>query len=98
MKKLISITILTLLLSNCSTYKMDVQQGNAITNESVAQLTKGMSKDDVAAILGTPLMQDNFRSNRWDYVYFAQKGSNTNPEKQGITLIFQDNSLVEVKH
>ncbi len=98
MKNIISFTFLILtLLSSCSTYKMDVQQGNALSNETIAQLAKGMSKDEVASILGTPLLQDNFRKNRWDYIYFAQKGRSENPEKQGITLLFQEDRLVEVR-
>jgi len=97
MKKIITIAVLALFLSNCSAYKMDVQQGNALTNEAVAQLTQGMSKDEVSSLLGTPLMQDNFRRDRWDYIYFAQKGSNKNPEKQGITLLFQNDRLIAVK-
>jgi len=97
MKKIITLTILTLLLSSCSTYKMDVQQGNALSNEVVAQLAKGMSKGEVASLLGTPLLQDNFRHNRWDYIYFAQKGRSKKPKKQGITLLFQEDRLVEVR-
>ena len=97
MKKIITITALLLLLSNCSTYKMDVQQGNALSNDVVAQLARGMSKDEVASLLGTPLLQDSFRQNRWDYIYFAQKGTNESPNKQGITLLFQDERLIEVK-
>lgn len=97
MKKIISITVLALSLSNCATYKMEVQQGNALTNEVVAQLTRGMSKDEVASLLGTPLLQDNFRQNRWDYIYFSQNGTSENPKKKGITLLFQDERLIEVK-
>lgn len=97
MKKIISTLILISTLSSCSTYKMDVQQGNALTNEAVAQLAKGMSKDEVASLLGTPLLQDNFRQNRWDYIYFSQKGRSDNPTKKGITLLFQNDRLVEVR-
>ena len=97
MKKFINITILALLLSNCSTYKMDIQQGNALTNEVVAQLAKGMSKAEVSSLLGTPLLQDNFHRDRWDYIYFTQKGRSETPKKQGITLFFQDDRLVEVR-
>jgi len=97
MKKIITLAILTFVLSSCSTYKMDVQQGNALTNEAIAQLEKGMSKDEVASLLGTPLLQDNFRRDRWDYIYFTQKGRSENPKKQGITLFFNNGRLVEVR-
>jgi outer membrane protein assembly factor BamE len=74
---------------------MEVQQGNALTNESVAQLKRGMSKDEVVSIIGTPLMQDNFRSNRWDYVYYTKKGRSSS-KRQGITLLFQGDNLLSV--
>jgi len=97
MKHIITFTILIFVLSSCATYKMDVQQGNALTNEAVSQLAKGMSKDEVASLLGTPLLHDNFRNNRWDYIYFAQKGRSEKPKQQGITLFFQNDRLVEVR-
>ena len=70
MKKNISIIFLTLLLTGCAIYKAEVQQGNALSNETVSQLERGMSKAEVASLLGHPLLQDNFRSDRWDYVSF----------------------------
>ena len=96
MNRLISIFIITATLSSCATYKVEVQQGNAITNEEVSLLKPGMSKDEVASLLGTPLLQDNFRSNRWDYVYYKKRGNKTT-QKQGITLLFNNNQLVQVK-
>ena len=84
-----------LFLTSCSTYKMEVQQGNALTNDVIAQLKTGMSKDEVMSILGTPLLQDNFRSNRWDYVYFTKQGRSSS-KRQGITLMFKGDNLVRV--
>ena len=95
MNKLLSISILILLLSSCSTYKMEVQQGNALSGEAVSQLRQGMSKDEVLSMLGTPLLQDNFRNNRWDYVYYTKQGSKAS-KQQGITLLFKGDSLVRV--
>jgi len=96
MKNLINLILFALLLTSCATYKMEVQQGNALSNQEVALLKKGMSKDEVASLLGTPLLQDNFRSNRWDYVYYIKQG-NSATRKRGITLFFQNDRLVEVK-
>lgn len=95
MKNFLSLVALSLLLSSCSTYKMEVQQGNAISNETVSLLKVGMSKPEVASLLGTPLLQDNFRSNRWDYVYFKRNSSDTQ-KKQSLTLLFQDGQLAQV--
>jgi len=96
MKIFFSLTLLSLLLSSCSTYKMEVQQGNAISNDTVSLLKAGMSKPEVASLLGTPLLQDNFRSDRWDYVYFKRNSPESN-KKQNLTLLFQNGQLIQVK-
>ncbi len=75
---------------------MEVQQGNALSKENVASLKKGMSKGEVISLLGTPLLQDNFRQNRWDYVYYTKQGSRSS-KPQGVTLLFQNEQLVQVK-
>ncbi len=95
MTKLFAIIAFTLLTTGCAVYKMDVQQGNSISNETVSQLRKGMSKSEVASLLGNPLLQDNFRSNRWDYIYYTGKGRKSS-KQQNLTLIFANEQLVQV--
>lgn len=97
MIKFISIISLALLVTGCTIYKMEVQQGNALSNETVSQLQRGMNKDQVAALLGNPLLQDNFRSNRWDYVYYNLRGKEVSSKKQNLTLFFQNDQLIQVK-
>ena len=94
MKKLI-IFGLFIFLSACSNYKLDVQQGNLITQETISKLQQGMSKQNVQSLLGTPLLQDSFDNNRWDYIFY-QKKSKTKP--QNITLRFKDNQLINISH
>lgn len=55
-------------------YRPDVQQGNFISQEMVAQLKTGMTKDQVRFLLGTPLLIDNFHANRWDYPFRLKNG------------------------
>lgn len=50
-------------------YKFDIQQGNFITQQDVAKLQVGMTREQVRFIMGTPLLNDAFHTNRWDYVY-----------------------------
>jgi len=96
MNKKLAIFAFSLLLSSCSIYKMEVQQGNALSNKTVTQLRKGMSKDEVASLLGSPLLQDNFRENRWDYIFY--KGNGGTPKKQqNLTIFFKNGQLSEVK-
>jgi outer membrane protein assembly factor BamE len=94
----ISISALAVALSACGTtnwgfpYRADIQQGNWITAEQVAQLHKGMTRDQVRFILGTPTLQDVFRSNRWDYPYFSKPGYGKQQERK-FTVWFEGDSL-----
>lgn len=87
-----------LLLAGCSVterltpYKVDVQQGNVVTQEMVAKLKPGMTKAQVRFILGTPLIVDAFHADRWDYVYRQQKGG-TLTEQRTVTLFFEGDAL-----
>jgi len=95
MKKIISIITLAFILSGCSIYRAEVQQGNALNDEAVSQLQRGMSKAQVTALLGTPLLQDNFRANRWDYIYFdGTRGQLAN--KQDLVLLFSNDQLTQI--
>src|SRR5437762_12257400 len=53
-------------------YKMEIQQGNYISQEMVSQLKPGMAKEQVRVVLGTPLLTDIFHGNRWDYMYWRE--------------------------
>ena len=56
-------------------YKIDIVQGNYVTSSMVSNLSKGQTKGQVQAILGTPLITDPFRKNRWDYIFLINRGS-----------------------
>lgn len=91
-------------LSACSSvprlvteYKIDVQQGNVLTQEMVSQLRPGLSKDQVRFILGTPMLTDMFHADRWDYVYRLQKGSSGDVETRKFSTFFDaDGKLLRV--
>ena len=55
-------------------YKINVEQGNIVTPEMVAQLKPGMTRRQVKFILGTPLVEDTFDIDRWDYIYSKRNG------------------------
>ena len=76
-------------------YRVDVQQGNALDAESVARLKPGMTRSQVRFLLGTPLVVDPFRNDRWDYVYvFYEAGSLV--EQKRISLFFEGDTLARV--
>lgn len=73
-------------------YVASVQQGNWITSEQVAQLRKGMTKDQVRFLLGTPTLQDVLHANRWDYPYLFEPGYGKT-EKRNFTVWFKNDAL-----
>jgi outer membrane protein assembly factor BamE len=84
-------------LSACSNYKLDIQQGNLVTQASISKLQQGMTKQQVQALIGTPLLRDSFNKNRWDYVFYKGKESNVNNAKN-ITLFFRENQLINLSN
>jgi outer membrane protein assembly factor BamE len=71
-------------------YKFDIQQGNFVTQQDVAKLQVGMTKEQVRFILGTPLLNDAFHSNRWDYVYRLLRANGETTQSR-YTVIFENN-------
>jgi outer membrane protein assembly factor BamE len=77
-------------------YKMDVQQGNFVSQEMISQLRPGMSREQVRYLLGTPLVTDIFHSDRWDYVYWREAPDGKRDERR-VTLFFSaDNKLERI--
>ncbi|MDP4652271.1 MAG: outer membrane protein assembly factor BamE [Haliea sp.] len=56
-------------------YRIDIEQGNIVTQDMIDQLKPGMSQRQVRFILGTPLVEDSFNADRWDYPYLLRNGS-----------------------
>ncbi|MFF7710529.1 outer membrane protein assembly factor BamE [Pseudomonas sp. NPDC007930] len=91
---LTSLTIVGLLaLAGCSfpgVYKIDIQQGNVVTQDMIDQLKPGMTRRQVRFIMGNPLIVDTFHPNRWDYLYSMMPGGATRQQER-VSLIFNDN-------
>ena len=77
-------------------YRVDVQQGNVLTEEMLAQLSPGMEKRKVRFLLGTPLLVDTFNQDRWDYIYTIARGGGTIGRRQ-VTLFFEDERLARIE-
>jgi len=77
-------------------YKMDVQQGNYVTQDVVARVKTGMTKAEVRQVLGTPLLSDPFHANRWDYYFSAEKGGRSQDRTQ-LSVFFENDRVVSVR-
>jgi outer membrane protein assembly factor BamE len=76
-------------------YKVEIQQGNFVSQEMVSQLKPGMSKEQVRFVLGTPLLTDIFHADRWDYVYWRET-SEGKREQRRLAVHFSDGRLERV--
>ena len=84
-------------ISSCSylaPFKVAVLQGNIIEDEDVEQLVKGLSKDQVQYLLGTPLLNSPIHQNRWDYFYSVKVGETIVGEKK-LSLSFDLNQKLD---
>lgn len=91
-----ALLILFLLLTACSVHKIDIQQGNVITQEMFEKLKLGMDKKRVERILGTPLVVDPFHRDRWDYVYIYKAGNTNEEQSAHLTLHFDNTQLSKI--
>lgn len=91
-------TIIALMLAGCSwfprlgVYKLDVNQGNYITQDQVDRLKVGLTRAQVRAALGTPMLTDAFHADRWDYPYEFNRLGRTLEHRQ-FTVYFVEDKL-----
>jgi outer membrane protein assembly factor BamE len=76
-------------------HRIDVQQGNVVTQDMLARLEHGMDRAKVRSIMGTSLVKDAFNQDRWDYVYTMKPAGEDRVERR-VTLYFQEERLVRV--
>ncbi len=76
-------------------YRMTIQQGNNLSQEMVAQLKLGMTREQVRFVLGTPLLMDVFHADRWDYVYYLETPGGKR-EQRNLSVVFDKDKLVRV--
>jgi outer membrane protein assembly factor BamE len=75
-----------------SPYRVNIQQGNFVSKEMVANLKPGMTKEQVRFALGTPLLTDVFHQERWDYEFRLAKGDGEILTSR-VSAFFKDNLL-----
>ena len=100
MKQLAStlfLLIVIITISSCSSlspYKVPVLQGNIFEDEDLEKLSEGLTKEQVQFIFGTALIQDPFRTSRWDYFNSVTVGNKVLSENK-LTIYFNEDDLVE---
>ena len=78
-------------------YRHEVLQGNFISSEQAQALQPGMTRAQVRQILGTPLITDLFRSDRWDYAFTMRHRRGVKPQKYTVSVFFAGDALARVE-
>ncbi len=100
MQRIVLLILLSFTLSSCGileplVYRIPVQQGNIIDQEQVDKLQLGMTKDQVAFVLGTPMVTDPFNSNYWEYLYVLTASDGSTSDKT-LIVTFDEGKLVSI--
>src|SRR5580704_1195713 len=69
-------------------YRITVVQGNFVSAEAASQMKTGMTRDQVKALLGTPLLADMFHADRWDYIFYFKRGSTAVVQQRDFVVLF----------
>ena len=77
-------------------YQVDVQQGNKLEPQDVEAIKVGMTRNQVRFLLGTPVVSDLFRDDRWDYMYYFRKGKSETPDRRWLIVWFDGDIVKEV--
>ena len=83
-------------LSGC-VYRPNISQGNIVEEEDLDQVEVGMTRSQVRFLLGTPMIDDPFHANRWDYAYYVKIGRNDATGKRWVTILFDDDTVSEIQ-
>ncbi|SFX57868.1 outer membrane protein assembly factor BamE [Marinospirillum alkaliphilum] len=103
--KILTYALFVLLLGGCSwlsPFKLDIQQGNILDEEAIAQLSTGMTEEQVVFLLGTPLLTAPDNPAQWDYIYQLRRGEKL-LEREKLRLMFTPDDqgnlrLSEINH
>lgn len=91
--------VFTLTLTQCVSFDFSrrvVQQGNLLPQSTIARLKVGMSKNDVAILLGTSMLSPTFNNDRWDYAYTWRRGHGEITMKT-VSLYFSNGTLKHIE-
>ncbi len=100
-KPLVLVSLLALMTSGCSSlrfpgvYRIDIGQGNILTQEMVDKLRVGMTPRQVEYVMGSPMINDTFHPNRWDYLYHLETGKGITIRNH-LVLYFENERLAKI--
>ena len=77
-------------------FRIDIQQGNLLEQENIEQVAIGMSRSAVQFLLGTPMVEDSFHQDRWDYTYYLRRGRSRDILRAWMVVYFEGDRVVRI--
>ena len=74
-------------------YRQPIYQGSLVDPATIEQLQVGMSKQQVASMLGTPSIEDPFHHDRWDYTSTLRRGRTDKTEVKNFVVYFENDAV-----
>ena len=93
---LVWLFIAVALCSGC-VYRASISQGNLIKQEDLDQVEVGMTRNQIRFLLGTPMIDDPFHADRWDYVYYLKVGRKDAGFKRWVSVLFENEVVSEIR-
>ena len=94
---IIAIILASLAASSGCVYRLNIAQGNLIEQEDLDQVEVGMTRNQVRFLLGTPMIDDPFHKDRWDYIYFLKIGRKDATFKRWVSVVFEEDLVSEIR-
>lgn len=93
---IIAIALVSLFVGSGCVYRQAIAQGNLVEQEDLDQAEVGMTRNQIRFLLGTPMIDDSFHKNQWDYVYYLKIGRNDATFKRWVSIMFEDDLVSEI--
>ncbi len=99
MQKLPAVILIAALLTVVSgcVFRANISQGNLIEQDDLDQIEVGMTRNQIRFLLGTPMIDDPFHKNRWDYVYYLKIGRKDTVAKRWVSILFSGDTVGEIR-
>ena len=94
---LLFLTFFCLAVASGCVYRASISQGNLIKQEDLDQAEIGMTMNQIRFLLGSPMIDDPFTRNRWDYIYYLKIGRKDAGQKRWVSIFFVDEKVSEIR-
>jgi outer membrane protein assembly factor BamE len=94
---LLVLVFAALAVSGGCVYRASISQGNLIKQEDLDQAEVGMTRNQIRFLLGTPMVDDPFHRDRWDYVYYLKIGRKDAGHKRWVSIFFEEDRVSEIR-